>query len=456
MKDSQVIIIGAGIGGLTTAAYLSRAGISSIMLEQSDSIGGRCSTRTVDGYKYEIGSIYVGGGVFDNLKNVFGIQLEPMPVRCYIKSGERGILFPFGWRTLIDLKSCGVPLLSIFGFLWKSAILSKPSTFKTYKSVGELLDFLVSHPTTRAYFDAIFGVSGVSPYRLPSCYLFKNSEMVQYKADKPGYLPGGNGEISSVLRKVAQENSKLILREKVEKIIIKNSIAQSVKTDKGEYSGNVIVSNTGIKSTILRLTNQENWREDYKKSVSDMKETLKIATIFFTFNRSFPLPGGYTVFFVNDDIVREFQVLEDGLFYEQPMFILHVPSNIETESVENHRATLQFYYPDGDIPVESFTRQVEKIMNEGLDRLFTGFSKAITGYSAFDPLRYKTEFGFTPHVFGISPDLDNVRFPVQTQIDNLYCVGDSVLPHGPGVPQAMESGLRCGAEIVAGFDKRFR
>jgi phytoene dehydrogenase-like protein len=89
-------------------------------------------------------------------------------------------------------------------------------------------------------------------------------------------------------------------------------------------------------------------------------------------------------------------------------------------------------------------------MYDGLEKLFKGFSRAITSYAIYDPIRYEREFGFPPYVFGVSPAQDQRRFPVRTPIPNLFCVGDSVQPDGPSVPQAMESGIAA-ARIVAQY-----
>ncbi|GAB4047747.1 protoporphyrinogen/coproporphyrinogen oxidase [Spirosoma litoris] len=53
--DSPVVIIGAGIAGLTCAVYLKQAGIQAIILEASDGVGGRVRTDIVDGFKLDRG-----------------------------------------------------------------------------------------------------------------------------------------------------------------------------------------------------------------------------------------------------------------------------------------------------------------------------------------------------------------------------------------------------------------
>ncbi|XP_065894452.1 all-trans-retinol 13,14-reductase-like [Dysidea avara] len=57
----DAIVIGSGIGGLTVAAILSRAGKRVLVLEQRDQAGGCCHTFIRKGYEFDIGIHYVGG-----------------------------------------------------------------------------------------------------------------------------------------------------------------------------------------------------------------------------------------------------------------------------------------------------------------------------------------------------------------------------------------------------------
>ncbi|RZK68128.1 MAG: FAD-dependent oxidoreductase [Pedobacter sp.] len=54
-KDADVIIVGAGLAGLTAAKVLKNAGKSVLLIEASDGIGGRVRTDEVDGYLLDRG-----------------------------------------------------------------------------------------------------------------------------------------------------------------------------------------------------------------------------------------------------------------------------------------------------------------------------------------------------------------------------------------------------------------
>jgi len=59
MADYDAIVIGAGLGGLTTASILAKNGFKTLVLEQSDIIGGCCSTYEANGYKFDVGASIV-------------------------------------------------------------------------------------------------------------------------------------------------------------------------------------------------------------------------------------------------------------------------------------------------------------------------------------------------------------------------------------------------------------
>src|SRR5262245_47828731 len=55
MKSRTVIVIGAGIGGIATAAHLARRGMQVTVLEKNHGPGGRCDAIERDGHQFNTG-----------------------------------------------------------------------------------------------------------------------------------------------------------------------------------------------------------------------------------------------------------------------------------------------------------------------------------------------------------------------------------------------------------------
>ena len=53
--EIDAIVIGSGIGGLTTAAILAKANKKVLVLEQHDQAGGCCHTFTKKGFEFDVG-----------------------------------------------------------------------------------------------------------------------------------------------------------------------------------------------------------------------------------------------------------------------------------------------------------------------------------------------------------------------------------------------------------------
>ena len=84
-KEEDVVIIGAGLSGLTTAIILARAGRSVTILEQSSKVGGRARTEnTVDGFYFNQGphALYLSGASAKVLREL-GIKYTGSPPPQY-------------------------------------------------------------------------------------------------------------------------------------------------------------------------------------------------------------------------------------------------------------------------------------------------------------------------------------------------------------------------------------
>ena len=79
-KDT-VLIIGAGMAGLTAANALNNAGIRNIVIEGRDRIGGRLFTKNVGGTLIDLGASWIhnpdGGNPMTAFANAAGIGYTP-------------------------------------------------------------------------------------------------------------------------------------------------------------------------------------------------------------------------------------------------------------------------------------------------------------------------------------------------------------------------------------------
>ncbi|MFX1458774.1 MAG: phytoene desaturase family protein, partial [Promethearchaeota archaeon] len=73
----EVIIVGAGMAGLTAAAYLSRAGYDVLLIEKNETCGGLLTSIQKDGFVFDTGPRSIeNSGAVRPLLNDLGISLE--------------------------------------------------------------------------------------------------------------------------------------------------------------------------------------------------------------------------------------------------------------------------------------------------------------------------------------------------------------------------------------------
>ena len=110
----DIVVLGAGIAGLSCAAELARAGRHPVVLDRAKGVGGRCATRRVEGQAVDHGVVFLHGSdpeFLAAIENVAGgTRLDGWPGRVHgtgapcqpdaFAGGERRIAFVEGVSVL--------------------------------------------------------------------------------------------------------------------------------------------------------------------------------------------------------------------------------------------------------------------------------------------------------------------------------------------------------------------
>jgi phytoene dehydrogenase-like protein len=109
MSDAEhfdVIVIGAGLGGLLSAAILARRGRRVLVLEREAEVGGRLRSYAVDGYVIDAGAYLWPNLYLDRAlaaAGADGFSSSTIPVTHVLRvfvQGQNGRRFPFPWPGL--------------------------------------------------------------------------------------------------------------------------------------------------------------------------------------------------------------------------------------------------------------------------------------------------------------------------------------------------------------------
>lgn len=110
--ETETVVVGGGLAGLTAAAFLARSGVSVRLLERRSEPGGRARTLERRGFRLDLGAhaVYLEGAAADAYRRL-GLELEggrPQPSR--IAASHDGRIFPFPATPTGLLRASGLSL----------------------------------------------------------------------------------------------------------------------------------------------------------------------------------------------------------------------------------------------------------------------------------------------------------------------------------------------------------
>lgn len=113
----MIVIIGAGIAGLTCAKYLKDKGVETLILEASDGVGGRVRTDVVKGFRLDRGfQVFLTAyPEAEKLLNYNDLQLKNLPSGARVRSGDDFFVLP---NPLKDITTAPQALFSPVGNLF--------------------------------------------------------------------------------------------------------------------------------------------------------------------------------------------------------------------------------------------------------------------------------------------------------------------------------------------------
>ena len=162
-SDVDVVVVGAGLAGLTAAAHLDRAGYRVVVRERRGDAGGNAATDRRDGFSLNRGphALYLGGPGAAVLSD---LGIAPSggrpPTKGRIVAGGRTHIAPAGARTLLTTSALTVRERARLGKVLATLGRVEPSTLAS-TTVDEWLDDVA--PTT-AVRDLLAGLARLTTY----------------------------------------------------------------------------------------------------------------------------------------------------------------------------------------------------------------------------------------------------------------------------------------------------
>ncbi len=475
----EVIIIGAGPGGLASAILLAAAGVRVRVLERLPMVGGRTSSIEADGFKFDLGPTFFlyprvleeifaaagtslrhevelvrldpqyriqfgAGGQLDCTANIAAMEKQIAALSPADAPGFRrflaenrtklGLMEPcletpfLGWRDLLQLR-----------------LLKMLPALRPHQSVDTYLKRFFRDERVRLAFCFQSKYLGMSPFRCPS--LFSILSFLEYEFGVWHPL-GGCAAVSAAMARVAERlGVEIRLNEPVKEILFAGRRATGVRTPSGVHHADAVVVNADFARAMERLVPDALRKRWNNRQLAKKKFSCSTFMMYLGVEGTFDLPH-HTIHIAREyaqnlaDIEDRHILSEDPSFYVQnacvtdpalaprgcsALYVLapvtHQHANVDwTRERERYRA-LMF-------------RQIRKAGYD-LDPSRIRYERVIT--PADWDSRYEIHRGAT---FNLAHTLDQMlhlrpqnRFE---DLDGMYLVGGGTHP-GSGLPVIFES-----------------
>lgn len=482
----KIIVIGAGLGGLSAAIRLAKSGFEVTVLEKNETVGGKVNFVEKDEYKFDTGaSLLTMPHVFEDLFDFCERRIED-----YLEIVSLDPICRYFWtdKTVFDASSnlekteneitriAPEDTKNFRQYLAdakrKFEIAEKTFLANSLNDLPKLLrpkylkDLLhISSMKTldahnRSYFKSaklqqLFNrfatYNGSSPYQTPATFA-----LVPFVEFGLGawYVRGGIYEIPKALARLANElNVEIKMNCAVEKIITKNDKAVGVSLKNGEIlQSDFVVANSDAIETYRNLLDVKY----FNRKLNEREPSCSGFVLLLGAKKKFPQLAHHNIFF-SDDYRAEFDALfKDLRPANDPTIYVCATSRTDAtqapKDCENLFVLVNAPYTSAKVDWKTEAKSyrdliVKKLENFGLEDLDESieFEQTITPED-FER-KYRTNRG---SIYGVSSNgifSAFLRVPNQSkQIKNLYFVGGATHPGG-GMPLVLLSG-KMAAELI--------
>jgi phytoene dehydrogenase-like protein len=295
--EFDAVVVGAGAGGLFTAARLANAGLRTLVVERLDKVGGRASTTDIDGFKVNDGAIVIEvGGITQQTCEEVGAPFEirePNPPILYRIKGKEVDVTGGGWGFLLErLTRQGAKLAKGIGAARRDEGLPPGDELSTADWVRKYTKNEGVHGIFRNMCASVFAVGSEElPARVFLTYFTRKSAFKRF-----GFHPQGTiGLWLGLAEAIEKKGGEIWLDSPASEITAADGRVTGVVVRRGNeevrVTAPIVVSDVGPSAT-LRLVGSEHFPSDYLDLVKQSDRPTSMITVnFASQERLVEVPG---------------------------------------------------------------------------------------------------------------------------------------------------------------------
>jgi len=474
----KVIVVGAGVGGLSVAAFLAKDGHDVTVLEKNDQIGGRASLWKEKGFVFDMGpSWYLMPDAFETFFKQFGKK----PTDYFsLKKLDPSYRIYFGKDDIVDIATNLKDNLALFDslevdgakkikeylalceyqykvamkyFLYKEynsifdmfnlKMLKEASKMKIFDNVDKYMDRFFTSERLKKILQYTFVFLGGSPYNTPALYALMSH--VDFKLGV-WYPAGGLNAVAQGITKLAREQGAHIkLNEEVTKIEVIDGKARKVHTKSGVFEADEVVVNADYAFAETHFLKEE--YQTYPKSYWNKKVVAPSAFIIYLgINKRLPKLQHHNLFFHNDWKEHFDEIFKNPSWPDKPSYYVCAPSLTDPHVAPKGSENLFVL-----VPVAAGLKDSDSLREKYAEKIIADLEN-IVGVRIKDNIVVKRIFSqrdfisaynsYQGTALGLAPTFFQTAFfrPKHTskKVSNLYYTGQFTTP-GAGMPIALIS-----------------
>ena len=492
--SKEIIIIGAGPGGLASAILLASAGLRVTVLDRLPVVGGRTSTIAADGYRFDLGpTFFLYPRVLNDILRAAGtrlsaeIELVRLDPQYRIQFGSGGHLDATpraeameeqiarfspsdapGFRRFLDenrtkfrlMEPClEIPYLG-WGDLVSARLLRVLPMLHPTLSVDAYLKRFFPDPRVRLAFCFQSKYLGMSPFRCPSLFSILSFLEYEYGVFHP---IGGCGALSQALMRVAQRlGVQLQLGTPVKEVLFSGRRATGVRTEAGTQRADAVVVNADFARAMQRLVPDALRRRWTDGKLARKRYSCSTFMMYLGVEGRYELPH-HTIHIARDyesnlkDVEERHVLSEDPSFYVQNACVTDPGLAPAGHSTLYVLAPVSHQHPNIDWERER-PRYRELMLRQIAQAGFTDVEPRIRYERIVTPADWDSGYEiYRGATFNLAHSLDQMlhlrprnRFE---DVDGMYLVGGGTHP-GSGLPVIFESARISSQLLIEDFGLR--
>lgn len=480
MKTKKIIIIGAGIAGLSAAIRLKSQGHTVSVFEANDYPGGKLTAFSNKGYRFDMGpSLFTMPQFVEDL-----FKVANKPIVDYFEYKKKTVVCNYFYEdgtrfsALADIdqfaeeasKTFNVEKQTLIAYLKKSRrkynltsslflekSLHKPSTYFTKETLRAIFNVnaLDINTTLADYNSKVFKdkrlvqfynrfatYNGSSPYQTPGI-MSMIPHLEQYYGT---YFPkGGMHSITQSLFQLSKDIGVAYhFNSNVEEILTENNAAVGISVNDTLVHADIVVSNSDVVPTYRHLLKQHKAPE----KILQQPRSSSALIFYWGIKKEFPELDLHNIFF-SEDYETEFDyIFNKKDVYHDPTVYINITSKDEPNDApkgcENWFVMINVPSNTGQDWDETINKSRNAIKAK-LSRLLQEDIEPLIDYeNILDPrlIESRTQ-SFQGALYGASSNNKYAAFlrhpNFKSTIRNLYFCGGSVHPGG-GIPLCLLSG----------------